>query len=137
MRMIATDRQTGMQHVTNRYPCSQTGTKHTQLVSHQSTLPSLSILIMEGEPAPSTSDSVLQQQPDPPLSEAVPGGSSSPTKPGKKKYRQIVMPSPEQMMQDEFMNNCATRTVVSAAMGSVMGVFFGILMGTMDGAVSS
>jgi hypothetical protein len=60
-----------------------------------------------------------------------------PEKPPKKKYRQIELPTPEQMMQEEFMNNCATRTVLSATLGSVMGLFFGVLMGSMDGAVGS
>lgn len=30
------------------------------------------------------------------------------------------------------MNNCAVRTVLSAVLGSGMGVMFGIFMGTMD-----
>lgn len=30
------------------------------------------------------------------------------------------------------MNNCVVRTVLSAVMGSGMGVMFGIFMGTMD-----
>ena len=33
------------------------------------------------------------------------------------------------------MNNCAVRTVLSGGMGMVLGVVFGIFMGTMDGAV--
>lgn len=42
----------------------------------------------------------------------------------------------ETMMQEEFMNNCATRTVLSGVMGLGLGVLFGIFMGSMDGAVS-
>ena len=31
------------------------------------------------------------------------------------------MPSQEQMIQEDFMNNCATRTVVSGVMGMGLG----------------
>jgi hypothetical protein len=34
--------------------------------------------------------------------------------------------------QEDFMNNCVVRTVLSAVLGSGMGVMFGIFMGTMD-----
>ena len=34
------------------------------------------------------------------------------------------------------MNNCAVRTALSGVMGLGLGVLFGILMGSMDGAVS-
>ena len=37
-----------------------------------------------------------------------------------------------QMMQDDFMNNCATRTVLSGVLGAGLGVVFGIFMGTMS-----
>lgn len=52
--------------------------------------------------------------------------------PEHKKYRRIELPTPESMAQEEFMNNCATRTVLAGAMGSVLGVMFGLFMGTMD-----
>ena len=35
-------------------------------------------------------------------------------------------------LQEDFMNNCAVRTVLSAVMGGGMGVMFGVFMGTMD-----
>lgn len=56
--------------------------------------------------------------------------------PGLRKYRRVDLPSPEQLAQEEFMNNCAVRTVMATVMGSVMGVAFGVFMGTMDHAVS-
>lgn len=34
--------------------------------------------------------------------------------------------------QGDFMNNCVVRTVLSAVLGSGMGVMFGVFMGTMD-----
>ena len=78
-------------------------------------------------------------------SEAVPEASVPDTKsanderkrlpPGLRTYRRVELPTPEQMAQDEFMNNCGTRTVLSAVMGSGLGVLFGIFMGTMDTSV--
>lgn len=58
--------------------------------------------------------------------------------PGRRPYKRVDIPSREQMMQEEFMNNCGVRTVLSAVMGAGLGVMFGIFMGTMDsaGAVS-
>lgn len=56
-----------------------------------------------------------------------------PGSPGK--YRQIQMPTPEVIVQEDFMNNCAVRTVLSGVMGSALGVLFGVFMGTMDSSV--
>lgn len=52
-----------------------------------------------------------------------PSGSSLPVpaaeqqtlqdRPHKKTYRKIELPTPEQLAQEEFMNNCATRTVLA------------------------
>ena len=55
----------------------------------------------------------------------------------QKTFKRIDLPSPEQMIQEDFMNNCATRTVVSGVMGMGLGVMFGIFFGTMDSAVSA
>lgn len=66
------------------------------------------------------------------------GGSpqkrAAPLPPGQRKYKRVEVPSAEQIMQEEFMNNCAVRTVLATVMGSVMGVAFGVFMGTMDHA---
>ena len=43
--------------------------------------------------------------------EAVP--QAQPAPPGAKKYRKIELPTPEQRAQEDFMNNCATRTVLA------------------------
>ena len=77
-----------------------------------------------GPPADAFAEEVPQadQQPRPPTKE-------------RKAYQQIQLPSPEQMMQEDFMNNCATRTVLSGVMGMGLGVLFGIVMGSMDSAV--
>ena len=39
-------------------------------------------------------------------------------------------------VQEEFMNNCAVRTGLSAVMGMGLGAMFGVAMGTFDTAVS-
>ena len=72
-----------------------------------------------------------------PMAEPVPDVASAPKKPGKKQYQRIDPPSMETMMQEEFMNNCATRTVLSGVMGLGLGVLFGVFMGSMDGAVGT
>ena len=71
------------------------------------------------------------------MAEPVPDAASAPKKPGKKQYQRIDPPSMETMMQEEFMNNCATRTVLSGVMGLGLGVLFGVFMGSMDGAVGT
>lgn len=58
-----------------------------------------------------------------------------PLPPGLRPYKRVDMPTAEQMASEEFMNNCAVRTVLSAVMGGGLGAMFGLFMGTMDGAV--
>ncbi len=71
-----------------------------------------------------------------PMAEEVPSApAAAPAKPGKKQYARIEPFTPEAMMQEEFMNNCATRTALSGVMGLGLGVLFGIVMGSMDGTV--
>lgn len=70
------------------------------------------------------------------MAEPVPDAAPAPAKPGKKQYQRIDPPTMETMVQEEFMNNCATRTVLSGVMGLGLGVLFGVFMGSMDGAVS-
>lgn len=50
-------------------------------------------------------------------------------------YQRIDMPTPETIAQEDFMNNCAVRTILSGVMGTGLGVAFGIFMGTMDTSV--
>lgn len=47
-------------------------------------------------------------------------------------YNRIEMPTAEMMASEDFMNNCAVRTIMSTVMGAGLGVVFGIFMGTMD-----
>jgi len=58
-----------------------------------------------------------------------------PGSPGK--YRQVQLPSADMIAQEDFMNNCAVRTILSAGMGSLLGIAFGVFMGTMDTSVSA
>ena len=53
------------------------------------------------------------------------------------RYERLQMPSWEEIMQQEFMNNCAVRTVISGVMGSALGLLFGVVMGSMDSAVGA
>lgn len=68
--------------------------------------------------------------------EASPEPASKPKKrrkPGSPNmYNRIEMPTPEMMASEDFMNNCAVRTIMSTVMGAGLGVMFGIFMGTMD-----
>ena len=50
-------------------------------------------------------------------------------------YKQLVLPSPEQIAQEDLMNNCGVRTVLSGVMGAGLGAVFGVFMVTMDAAV--
>ena len=54
----------------------------------------------------------------------------------RKEYSRIEPTTPEQLIQEDLINNCAVKTVISGVMGSALGVAFGIFMGAMDSAVS-
>ena len=105
-----------MHQSVSRQPCGR-------MTSHQDNATSSS-----SSPVPSA---------DPPaqLPEASPEKPAVKGKP-KKEYRQIQMPSAEQIVQEDMMNNCGIRTVMSGVMGMGLGVLFGVVMGTMDAGVS-
>ena len=69
-------------------------------------------------------------------SEAGDSSSMKESKKKKKTFQQVQMPSHEQIMQEDFMNNCAIRTGLSGVMGLGLGAMFGVAMGTFDTAVS-
>lgn len=81
-----------------------------------------------------TSDIPVSQNDPAPNTEEGAGSPAKPKKP-KKQYKVVQLPTPEQMHQEDFMNNCAIRAVISGVMGSMLGVVFGIFMGTMDTSV--
>lgn len=89
----------------------------------------------EDNVASSSSSPVPSADPPVQLPEASPEKSAVKGKP-KKEYRQIQMPSAEQIVQEDMMNNCGIRTVMSGVMGMGLGVLFGVVMGTMDAGVS-
>jgi import inner membrane translocase subunit TIM22 len=65
------------------------------------------------------------------------GGTSSdtPEKQAPKKpktYKKVEMPTPEQMMMDDTMNNCVVKTVLATVMGSVLGAAMGIFFGAFE-----
>jgi hypothetical protein len=55
----------------------------------------------------------------------------------RKEYARIEPTTPEQLVQEDLINNCAVKTVISGIMGSALGVAFGVFMGAMDSAVST
>ena len=63
------------------------------------------------------------------------GISKEPKVPKRKEYARIEPPSPEQLVQEDMINNCAVKTVISGIMGSALGICFGVFMGAMDSAV--
>lgn len=70
--------------------------------------------------------------------EMVADGSPKPattpkTDPKKPKtYKKVEMPSAEQMMMDDAMNNCVVKTVLATVMGSVLGAAMGIFFGAFE-----
>ncbi len=83
--------------------------------------------------APSSSSPVPSADPsaqEPPAPQPAKKGKP------KKEYRQIQMPTPEQIVQEDMMNNCGIRTVMSGVMGMGLGLVFGVVMGSMDAGVS-
>ena len=68
------------------------------------------------------------------VQQASSSGSQSKQK-KKKEYTRLEPTTPEQLAQEDLMNNCAVKTVVSGVMGSVLGAAFGVFMGAMDTAV--
>lgn len=65
--------------------------------------------------------------------------TSAPAAPAGKKYPQLQMPSYEQMMQQDMMDNCAVKSIISGVMGGALGVAFGIFTASLDasGGVSN
>lgn len=76
--------------------------------------------------------SEASEPPDQPQSDAKPPEGKERKK--RKTYQQVQMPSPEQIMQEDFMNHCVVRTILSGVMGMGLGAVFGIAMGTFDTA---
>lgn len=79
--------------------------------------------------------------PDAGTSDPVPEASTSETVPPARKplskqfnYQRLELPTPEQMQQQDGMNNCVVRALMAGAGGLVLGAGFGIVMGAMDPA---
>ena len=71
----------------------------------------------------------------PSAASASSGDQQGPKVPKRKEYARIEPPSPEQLVQEDMINNCAVKTVISGIMGSALGICFGVFMGAMDSAV--
>jgi hypothetical protein len=51
------------------------------------------------------------------------------------KFQRLEFPTFEQMMAEDAMNNCGVRSVIACVGGAVLGVAFGIFMGSVDTGV--
>ena len=60
---------------------------------------------------------------------------SAPQPKKRKEYQRLEPTSPDQLAQEDLMNNCAVKTVISGIMGAGLGLVFGVFMGAMDSAV--
>lgn len=66
--------------------------------------------------------------------------TSSPDPPARKplskqfKYKRLELPTPEEMTQQDGMNNCVVRALMAGVGGIVLGAGFGVVMGAMDPA---
>eukprot|EP00955_Chlamydomonas_euryale_P078693 363193-Chlamydomonas_euryale.AAC.11 len=50
----------------------------------------------------------------------------------KKKFEMVTLPTMEQMMQEDAMNNCAVKTVLAGVMGGVSGIAFGLFFAALE-----
>ena len=70
---------------------------------------------------------------------AAPSGSGqgSGGKEAPRRYKKVELPTQEQMMMDDVMNNCVVKSVLATVMGgflgAAMGIFFGAFEPTMPG----
>ena len=74
---------------------------------------------------------------EPAASEAAPASSGSGQgsvggKEAPRRYSKVELPSQEQMMMDDMMNNCMVKMVLSCVMGGVLGGAMGIFFGAFE-----
>ena len=98
----------------------------------------------DGAPSTSTPDAPEMESGSaataPELAPEAASGASEKKKPEARKprtYQKVEMPTPEQMMMDDAMNNCVVKSVLATVMGgflgAAMGIFFGAFEPTMPG----
>lgn len=69
---------------------------------------------------------------------AITGDGVNPKVPAKaapeapKTYKRIEMPTNEQIMMEDFMNNCLVKTVMATVLGSALGAAMGIFFGAFE-----
>lgn len=71
--------------------------------------------------------------PAPPAAAAAPAAAGPKKKP-KKEYQVIEMPSPEMILQQDVMDNCFVKSALSAAMGGLAGMAFGLFSASFENA---
>lgn len=52
----------------------------------------------------------------------------------RKTYKQLELPTPDQVMFQDIMDNCFVKSAFSAAIGGVSGIAFGLFTAAMDNA---
>lgn len=62
--------------------------------------------------------------------DSAPPGKAPPPPP--KTYKRVEMPTPDQIMMDDLMNNCLVKTVMATVMGGVLGAAMGIFFGAFE-----
>eukprot|EP00798_Chlamydomonas_sp_ICE-L_P026323 gene26323-17418_t len=73
------------------------------------------------------------------LASALPGPSAAADaapiiaeKKKKKEYKQVTLPSGEMMATEDVLNNCVVKTTVSAVMGGLAGIAFGVFTASIE-----
>lgn len=56
------------------------------------------------------------------------------SQPKKKTYTPLASPTPEEMMAQDMMNNCAVQAIISGGVGAMFGVAFGLFTASLDNA---
>lgn len=57
---------------------------------------------------------------------------ASGTKPARRTYERVKLPTPEEVYQQDAMDNCALKTVMSFALGGALGGVMGVVFGAFE-----
>ena len=63
---------------------------------------------------------------------AAPAAPAPPPGAPEPKYKRIDMPTQDDMIMQDFMNNCAVKTVLATVMGGFLGAAMGVFFGAFD-----
>jgi import inner membrane translocase subunit TIM22 len=60
------------------------------------------------------------------------GATKKPTRTRRKTYDRVKLPSPEEVYQQDAMDNCAVKTVMSCVLGGALGGAMGVVFGAFE-----